>query len=346
MKFEFIGDEISIEKQFTWNQNIWHIPSIYITEDGLTVDYCIEIAPDRIKQYVEKWESVGGDANNLSIEEQEALLAENPLYLDFHSKVSVNNAEAVRGRGCSIPWIPENIRPKEAAGTHHEAQQENREAQRQAKKESQWQSIMQRYQLDPEKGWVLHRCSYDWGPERKPMIRSLSVTLQQAPTAVTESKLHSPKVGDRIITTHPVTGTRHVITIQSLEKQELDVSMHRKEYEYPTHFVKMSYTLLPELSKNEFTVSDCGQGDRPRRKPDADGAGAAEIGIVRGAGTAGSGMTRGTEGPIAIFVAGGNKEPKLHSAVSSLHFAPVEEIEWKIVYQIKACEDIKVDLIG
>ena len=34
-----------------------------------------------------------------------------------------------------------------------------------------------------------------------------------------------------------------------------------------------------------------------------------------------------------------------HAALSALHFEPVDEIEWKIIFREKLMEDIEVDII-
>lgn len=57
------------------------------------------------------------------------------------------------------------------------------------------------------------------------------------------------------------------------------------------------------------------------------------------------GIIGGADGPIAIII--GQPicpESKSHTANSSLHFEPVEETEWRIVFQEKPNEDLTVTL--
>ncbi len=36
------GREIRINKQFTWGDEVWHVPAVYVCSKGLVVDFCIE----------------------------------------------------------------------------------------------------------------------------------------------------------------------------------------------------------------------------------------------------------------------------------------------------------------
>ncbi len=123
--------------------------------------------------------------------------------------------------------------------------------------------------------------------------------------------------------------------ILDIEKQEMNVErLKADEYEYPKHFSIMSYTLEPELSPREFSIRDCVQNDKPIRKQSGEKSNACSVGIIGGA-----------DGPTAIIVSK-KKEAKVHSACSALHFEPVDDVEWKMIYMVKMCGDISVELIG
>ena len=105
--------------------------------------------------------------------------------------------------------------------------------------------------------------------------------------------------------------------------------------EYPNHMLAMSYSLKPDITGRGFLIQDCNHGDNPRQKRNGtaeDSALAAAIGIIGGA-----------DGPTAVFV--GSHTPKLHTACSSLHFEPVEKVEWRAVFSEKLMEDMDVCLI-
>ncbi len=309
------GEEISIEKEFQWNNSLWHVPAVYVCKGGLVVDFCIEIETDRIKQFVEKWESVSTEEEQLSPEEREILESENPLNIDFISSVEVNGVQLQRKSGCSMSWIPMSCRPE---GTQNEPE---------------WMSIMKHYSLNPDKGWVIHRHTFPWDFKRKPVIKTLQVNMEQHPVPVPGMKFKTPKQGTKFVFTHPKTGIEHIVIIKDIEKQELDAQKWQNDmFEYPTHFTMMSYTLTPELPNREFSISDCRRSDIPKRKQTVNGD--STIGIIGGA-----------DGPTAVFLTTKQKDPQLHSACSALHFEPVEDVEWKMVFRIKLCEDITVELI-
>ena len=62
-------DEITVNKSFIWGDMQWHVPAVYACEKGLVVDYCVEIDPEKIKSFFEKWESVAEHEECLTLEE-------------------------------------------------------------------------------------------------------------------------------------------------------------------------------------------------------------------------------------------------------------------------------------
>lgn len=50
------GEEISLNARFTWNDEKWFIPAVYVFPKGIVVDFCVEIAPEREKAFIQKWE--------------------------------------------------------------------------------------------------------------------------------------------------------------------------------------------------------------------------------------------------------------------------------------------------
>jgi len=50
------------------------------------------------------------------------------------------------------------------------------------------------------------------------------------------------------------------------------------------------------------------------------------------------------DGPTAIIF-GGSGQGKLHVACSALHFEPVDDVEWRMVFHEKRREDVTVELI-
>lgn len=313
------GEEITVGKSFKWINGTWHVPAVYVCKAGLVVDYFIEIEAHKVKKFMDKAVEACAFERELSDEERDRLDAENPLNVDFISKAEVNGVTLQRKAAYALTWTPDSCCPE---GVRKENGAE-------------WAGIMRHYSLDPENGWVIHRCSYVWDFKKKPVIKSLKVNLEQHPVPVEGLRFKSPMKGKKIVFTHPGTRTEHALTILDIEKQEMNVErLKADEYEYPTHFSIMSYTLEPELSPREFSIRDCVQNDKPIRKKSQKESNACSVGIIGGA-----------DGPTAIIISK-KKEAKVHSACSALHFEPVDDVEWKIVYMMKMCKDMSVELIG
>ncbi len=317
------GKEITLNSSFSWGEEIWHVPAIYSCAKGLVVDFCVEIDPERMKAFLDKWMPVCEGAPILPREAREELDKANPLSIDFRPHIFVNGKVVQAKHGCGINWIPESCIPD---GTENP---------REAK------GLIKHYGLDETRAWSFHRWSCPWATLKKPEIKSLKLRLERGLETMNGIRFQNPKIGDVITFTHPLTHTEHTLTVLEYEKQELtSKAFAHEEYEFPTHHTAMSYTIDPELSNKNFQVRDRLDNDEPKRrprKPYAPQAGydACSIGILGGA-----------DGPTAfIFSNGSGTKTVPHAALSALHFEPVEEIEWKIIFREKLVEDIEVDIM-
>ena len=242
---------------------------------------------------------------------------ENPLHLDFHAVPRVNGRELSPHSGCGISWIP-GLSAGSSDGD--EAEQ-----------------VLAHYELNPESGWMIWRCAYPWATKRRPELRRLSLTLSQdrVPVPGPHFRVHRP--GDTVSFSYG--GAPHCLTVQEYEAQTMDWSrMPETGMEHPGHYVAMTYTVTPDLPDGVVSLADCDDGDRPRQAPPAPGQPAAfscamVLGIIGGA-----------DGPTAIVCSPGG-QGGLHAACSSLHFEPVEEVEWRFVFHEKPFEDTAVTLI-
>jgi hypothetical protein len=309
--------DISLDKQFVWGNEVCHVPAIYTCSKGLVIDFCLQVPAERIRSFMDKW--------NLSVENGEAgfsdgqliqIGAENPLTSNINPKVVLNGTTLSSIRGCGISWnpcIPED---------------NSLEA----------RSAIQHYELDPAKGYAIWRSVFPWKRKRKPQIKALSVTLIQKPVAVPGSHFRVAVPGERIEFIHPATGVKHTLTVQEYERQEISLEhLADQNQEFPTHYTVMSYTLSPDLPDGAFTVTDCARSDQPRQKHTVPNKPHAVSSVCVG-------VIGGADGATAIIF-GGSGQGKLHTACSSLHFEPAEEVEWCMVFYEKRRDDITVELI-
>lgn len=317
------GEEISLNCRFAWGDEVWHVPSIYSCDKGMVIDFCVEIEPEHMKAFMDKWEPTRIEDERLAREMREQLDNENPLVVEFRPHLYLNDMAITPKHGTSISWIPENCLPDDVKNPQ-EAKQ-----------------LIDHYNLDKTRAWSFHRWSCPWATQRKPAIMSLRLKLERRPVSIPGIHFKNPAVGDVISFTHPVSGTEHRLTVLEYEQQELSSkAFAHEEYEYPTHHTAMTYLLEPALSNKNFQLRDCLENDEPKcrpRKPYEPQASydACSIGIIGGA-----------DGPTAIiFSQGAKTKVEQHAALSALHFEPVSDVEWKIVFREKPMEDIEIEII-
>ena len=311
------GMEIPIQKWFDWAGETWYVPAAYSCGRGLVIDFCVRVEPERIRAFLDKWDlNPEHGWREFTPDQELQIRVENPLTARFHPRVLLNSRELRQSHGCAVTWNP--------------CLPDGEDCELEAK----W--VLEHYGLDGSYGWIIHRGSFPWGSARRPKIRTLSVTLAQELTPLPGPHFHVSGPGDQVELVHPGTGEVCQLTVLEYQQQEmkqsgLDKYLGLRAYELSTHYIRMAYTLSPEPVQGRCQILDCARSDPPRSQGSPRGEQAASVGIIGGA-----------DGPIAIF--GGNKED-LRIACSALHFEPVEDVEWQVVFYEKKREDITLDLI-
>ncbi len=315
---ERAGKEISLNRQFVWGNEAWSIPAIYICSKGLVVDFCLQVSPQRIGAFIDKWKlSADSEGTGFTDEQRMQFVTEDPLNINMNPKAVLNGTELSSPHGCGLSWNP--CSPE---GNSLEAE-----------------SAVQHYGLDPGQGYAIWRSAFPWKTKRKPQIKTLSLVLIQEPVAIAGPSFRVSLPGEQIELEHPSTGEKYTLTVQEYEPQKFSAQhFNDPNREFPLHCTMMSYTILPDSPAGAFTVADCVPSDRPRQKhtyPNAPQVTSSVccIGIIGYA-----------DGPTAIALNGGNGA-KVRAACSALHFEPVDEVEWRIVFYEKKCEDMAVKLI-
>ena len=199
--------------------------------------------------------------------------------------------------------------------------------------------VLEHYGFDTSKAWIIRRCSFLWKERRKIEIESMLISLERNKTDIPGVCFRTPAVGESINFVHPVTGTEHLLTVQEFEMQEMDENrFHDDELEFPRHLVAMTYTIVPELTRDAFRLTDCDSGDNPRPKNPAEhGRLAMSVGAIA--------VIRSKDGPTPVYYVNG-EATKPHVICSSLHFDPIQEpIEWRLIFREKQMEDIEITLL-
>lgn len=314
------GKEIKIEKRFVWGEENWYVPSVYVCGKGLVVDFCTEVAPERVQAFIDKWHPDEIDSQ-LTREKRNQMNLENPLRVEFRPHIEVNARVLRHKSGCSVSWIP--------ASCLSEGVQSELEA----------KAVLAHYGLDEKKAWVFHRCSFPWVTVKKPSIKTIRARLERMPEEIGGPHFINPKVGEKISFAHPITGVGHTLTVQGYERQTISLGkMEREEYELPTHCIYMSYALEPDLTDRSFRIQDCIDSDQPlpklREENQEETSTARTIGIIGGA-----------DGPTVIFAFGKSERKNAHVAVSSLHFEEQNEVKWRMTFHEKMMPDMDIILL-
>lgn len=320
------GTEISVNKQFAWNGNVFRVPSVYVCNKGLVIDFCVEIEPSKIKEFLEKIEKYVDREDKWSNEILEEMHHTNPTNIDFRAEAVVNQKQLRQSNGIGFGWMPESLRPEEGGWAN----------------EPEIEQVIEHYGLDRTRGWSFHRTSFAWTTIRKPTVKSLNLTMKAEEVSVVAKRFITPEIGESITITRPATGETFVLTVEETEDRQMDNKqmerLHHGELEFPTHYKTMTYILSPDLPGTRFLIQDTKSSDRPRPKPQKENASgnnaAAAISIIGGA-----------DGPTSVFLLSNGSSRRPHSACSALTFEPAEEVEWKAVFREKPCGDMKIDLL-
>ena len=318
------GKEISIAKRFEWVGRQWWVPAIYICGKGMVIDFCMRVETEEIHAFMKKWniDQEKEPDESFTWEQRRQMEMDNPFCLHFEPRLEMNGKSLSVSQGCSVCYHP---CPADGMTSGLEAK---------------W--VVDHYDLDAACGWVISRNAFSWGSGRRPEIKKLLLTMTQQAGPVLGLRFRVKAPGDTVSFSHPTSGVVYTLTVKKIERGILPRDMLDPQWEYPTHYCAMYYTVHPENPDDKLTVEDCVKGDRPREKqktaspyPYAPTAtdDVAVIGIIGGA-----------DGPTALILEGG--EEKTRIACSSLHFSPVDDVEWRAVFHEKQFDDTTVELIG
>lgn len=315
------GEEISVNKQFFWGDELWHVPAVYLFSGGLVVEFCIQINEERLKTFFYKYKELGEQGIQLSEAEQIMGNLENPTNIDFSPKIVMNGEALRRTHGCRQTWISSDI----LGDTSWEDRYGG------------W--ILKHYGLDLKKAWVLNRVSFEWSGRRKADIQSLELCLERDKADIPGISFETPAVGESIQFVHPITGVEHLLTVQEFEMEEMaENRFHDDTLEFPRHLAAMTYTIYPDLANDTFVLKDCDNGDNPRSKnPNERGRYAMSVGAIA--------VIRSNNDPSQVYYVDG-EAVKPHAICSSLHFEPIQKpVKWQLIFREKMMPDIDVKLV-
>lgn len=224
------GQELSIRRNFRWQKEEWSIAAVYLCEEGIVVDSFLQVSPESLTQFHQKWDHRTG----LSIEEQMLRDLDDPLNIPAKGTLLVNDRIVPLKSSSFLRWDPTLDNPWNARRT------------------------LDYYGLDREKGYLLRRESF-LRRGKNPPIRTMELKLEVAPAAVPGQRFVSPAPGESLSFRHPASGQMHTLKVVSLTREALDPNFLSN---HPCCYTRLVYTLDPAISGDCFSIVDCDAGDQ------------------------------------------------------------------------------------
>lgn len=353
-----------INQTFFWENQELFLPAVYVGKDGVVLDICAKISSDDMATFLNKWDQ----KRRLSLKTQEdfeQFEADNPSSKEFTVELCLDDTQLLRRVSSSINWYTKEIF---RLGNETPIKDEALDAE-EWKNEKDADKLMDAYGCDEESCWHFERISYDW-PEGQRILapQKVSLTLQDNPVSITSGHFTTvPSChGETIQTLHPITGLEYTLTLHECRQTQLNfhnkpacahnerttmpescagalgipefmppcpaanfqskpACAHNERITYPEYCYVLSYSISPEIPREFFDIRDCSESDSPRKGAFGEPSDSAS-------------------GATAFFIAGKSPVPDDRTAISSLHFEPVSEIRWRMVFQIKTKEDLEISL--
>lgn len=320
------GDKLTpllVKHTFFWEEQEIFLPAIYVGKAGTVLDLCTKIPINEMKTFLQKWDK----KRRLSLKTQEdyaQIEAENPAARDFSAEISLDDTLLTLSMSSSLFWYPPSI-------LQWLADEADDASSKEVNNNNYAKELTEAYHLDKTCLWRISRHSFNWNDEPILTPQNMSLTLRADTIYMTAGHFttnvsDNPQDNKTIKVLHPLNGEEYTLTLHKCEQVQVSMdSTTERNLIYPQHHLKLSYSILPKISRAMFDIVDCDES-KPAKIIDTDE------------------NTSSTNGPTAIFLAGKPANPQLQTAVSSLHFAPVTTVRWRIVFHIKPKEDVCINL--
>lgn len=317
---------LPIKQTFFWEGQEIYIPAVYVGKAGVVLDVCAKISLEDMTGFLQKWDQY----RRLSLKTQEdfeQMESENPAARDFTVEISLDQIPLADNMSSSLYWYPPSIFQL----LKEESEDEESGAAQEHTNSHNAEELMEAYGCDRACLWRISRHSFDWNDRPILSPQNLSLTLRADTFSVTAGHFttnsscdYSDKKTIKIL--HPVTGKEYTLTLHGCEQTKADINdITEENLIYPECLQELSYTISPQISREFFDILDCAESEPARTRE-------------------GDGNNCSSDGPTAIFLAGKSSNDEFQAAVSSLHFAPVATVRWRIVFHIRPKEDIQVTL--
>lgn len=297
---------LSLRQEFVWEGIHGYIPALYLGKKGAVLDVCIRVPIPEVERYLAGWsENERRHLAEETEEELEKMTGEDPFYMDFEVRMSLDGQPLKLAEGCSIKW--------------HPLGDERRHVEKEA------ELLVEEYGCDPSYGWLIVRWTYqcEYDIQTEPQCMELTFEAMRVPETGGYFKTVEGEKELSVQIYDPERKENYTLTVLSCknEIQETEIpGVEGVELEYPSHYQVVEYGIRPDLSPEEFQIRDCARSD-PARAKDGGETGAVAVFIA------------GSSGAAPIYI--GGEKVVVKAAFSSMHFEPVEEVTWRAVFYRK-----------
>lgn len=237
------GERIAIEKKFRWGNYGVFIPAIYLFEEGLVFDICLEADKEKTAAFIEKWKETL--VRSPTEQERRSIEAENPLMLRYSRRLWVNGVELKRANGHGSSHIPTDILPENL-------------------RRGEKLAFVEGLGLDEDHVWAWMQMRYFWEGEKPEKIESIDLELRQDPFDCLAESFVMPSVGESVTLTHPKNGGVHTLKVTDIRREQVKLPSN-PDTVYPENVVVMAYETEPKLSRKEFYLADAEENDKPKK---------------------------------------------------------------------------------
>ena len=312
---------VPIQRTFLWEKQEILVPAVYVGPAGAVLDVCARIPVEDMAGFLKKWPR----ERRLALaapEDYEQVDADNPGSQDFLVEMSLDGTPLQLASSSSINWYPESVfrMGNEASAPAQEDEWTNG---------PEAEQLMETYGCSRGCCWHFGRLNFNWTgePVLSPKKLSLDFRAQLSPVTAGYFTTAADTAGQTVKVAHPATGQEYTVTLhECLQTRHDFADMGAPGVLYPEHACMLSYSVSPEISRDLFDIRDCANGDKPRKK-------------------AAPGEHSRSDGAAAVFLAGKSPVPQRRMAASSMYFEPVEEIRWRIVFQVRKKPHMEVSFV-
>lgn len=304
-----------ISKQFSWTQEAWCVPAIYICTGGVVVDIIRKFPYFSLKNRLSIYEKKKAEGSNSPME-QLLLETRNPYSFQptAHLLYGENTLDAIHSERF-------NWNPYEKLSGRSDVIQDNVLSYK----------VVDHYGLDILNGWQVFRMYFE--DKMAPLYEGKFALVLDAPDELLPGPtLKVCEPGESFVFKNPFAGKYQKLTVTVIEHNTLRQS--ESKILYPQNYAVMHYQLSPTLRPDKYCIMDTVFTDNPIKKQKNGNL----VPILPG--------MRGYKKPVipddVLQTYSSDKMNRV--AISALTYAPRETLTWQFAAIHKARKSVRVEL--